>query len=213
MRSSLDFYFDFISPFGYFASLQVDDLAARHQRDCRWQSMLLGISVLKVMGMRPLTEIPLKGDYLRVDLDRYLRRHKLSLARTRDAPPSSSLPAGRVFHLIDQTNQTLAKQVAKAILDAYWKQGANIGSSESVIAIAQRQAPMPRRCNGDSQVVKLTVCYVPPLTAHWPVGCSAHLSSSLTTNRFSDWRRWNWLRIGSPQAAGDRLLRKPWCGA
>ena len=100
--------------------------------------MLLGISVLKVMGMRPLTEIPLKGDYLRVDLDRYLRRHKLSLARTGDAPPSSPLPAGRVFHLIDQTNQTLAKQVAKAILDAYWKQGANIGSSESVISIAQR---------------------------------------------------------------------------
>ena len=95
MHRSLDFYFDFISPFGYLASLRVDELATRHQRECRWQSMLLGISVLKIMGMQPLTQIPLKGDYLRIDLERYLRQHKLTLARTRDMTPSNPIPAGR----------------------------------------------------------------------------------------------------------------------
>jgi 2-hydroxychromene-2-carboxylate isomerase len=138
MRRSLDFYFDFISPFGYLASVRVDDLAARHQRECRWQSMLLGVSVLKVMGMQPLTQIPLKGDYLRIDLERYMRRHMLTLVRTRDTAPSNPIPAGRAFHWIDQHDQALAKRVAKAILDSYWRQGEDIGSPEAVIAIARR---------------------------------------------------------------------------
>lgn len=138
MPSSLDFYFDFISPFGYLASLRVDDLAQRHQRDCRWQSMLLGISVLKVMGLPPVAQLPLKGDYLRVDLERYLRRHKLTLGRTREMTPANPIPAGRAFHWIDQRDPALAKKVAKAVLDAYWREGDDIGSPEAVTAIAQR---------------------------------------------------------------------------
>jgi len=112
-------------------------MATRHGRECRWQSMLLGVSVLKVMGMRPLTEIPLKGDYLSVDLARYLRRHKLTLARTRKIAPSNPIPAGRTFHWIDQHDRSLAKTVAKAILDAYWRKGEDIGSADAVIAIAR----------------------------------------------------------------------------
>jgi 2-hydroxychromene-2-carboxylate isomerase len=138
MPANLDFYFDFISPFGYLASLRVDDLAKRHGRACRWHSMLLGISVLKVMGLPPLTQIPLKGDYLGVDLKRYLRRYKLTLARSRETAPSNPIPAGRAFHLIDQRDPALAKCVAKAILDAYWQQGAEIGSVDAVIAIAEQ---------------------------------------------------------------------------
>jgi 2-hydroxychromene-2-carboxylate isomerase len=138
MPANLDFYFDFISPFGYLASLRVDDLAERHGRACRWHSMLLGISVLKVMGLPPLTQIPLKGDYLGIDLKRYLRRHKLTLARSREVAPSNPLPAGRAFQLIDQRDPALAKSVAKAILDAYWQQGTDIGSVDAVITIAER---------------------------------------------------------------------------
>jgi 2-hydroxychromene-2-carboxylate isomerase len=134
----MDFYFDFISPFGYLASLRVDELAQKYGRECRWHSMLLGISVLKVMGLPPLTQIPLKGDYLGIDLKRYLRRHKLTLARSREIPPSNPIPAGRAFHWIDQRDPVLAKSVAKAILDAYWQEATDIGSPDAVIAIAKR---------------------------------------------------------------------------
>jgi 2-hydroxychromene-2-carboxylate isomerase len=95
MHRSLDFYFDFISPFGYLASLRVDELATRHQRECRWQSMLLGISVLKIMGMQPLAQIPLKGDYLASIL--LSGQHKLTLARTRDMTLEPD-PRRRAFH-------------------------------------------------------------------------------------------------------------------
>ena len=138
MSVSMDFYFDFISPFGYLASLRVDELAQRYGRECRWHSMLLGISVLKVMGLPPLTQIPLKGDYLGVDLKRYLRRHKLTLARSREMPPSNPIPAGRAFHFIDQRDPALAKSVAKAILDAYWQRGTDIGSVDAVVTTAEQ---------------------------------------------------------------------------
>jgi hypothetical protein len=44
-RSPIQFHFDFISPFGYFASLRIDELARRHGREVEWTSMLLGVSV------------------------------------------------------------------------------------------------------------------------------------------------------------------------
>ena len=74
----MQFYFDFISPFGYFASLRIDALAAKHGRQDEWRSMLLGVSVLEVMGMKPLMETPLKGDDLRREFARDERRHGLA---------------------------------------------------------------------------------------------------------------------------------------
>jgi 2-hydroxychromene-2-carboxylate isomerase len=53
-RTPINFYFDFISPFGYFASLRIEELGRRHGREVEWTSMLLGVSVLKVMGIPPV---------------------------------------------------------------------------------------------------------------------------------------------------------------
>jgi 2-hydroxychromene-2-carboxylate isomerase len=99
--------------------------------------MLIGISVLKVMGLPPIASLPLKGDYLQLDLARYLRRHKLTLARKREQPPSKPIAAGRAFHWIDQRDQALAKKAAKAILNDYWREGRDISSPDVVITIAR----------------------------------------------------------------------------
>ena len=42
MSAPLDFWFDFASPYGYLASTQIDDIAARHGRStmCAWMSTL-----------------------------------------------------------------------------------------------------------------------------------------------------------------------------
>lgn len=136
MTRTVEFFFDFISPFGYCASLRVDELAARHGCATRWQSMLLGVSVLKVMGMKPLPKTPLKGPYLRRDLLRYLRRHGLSLDRDLDAPPADPVPPGRVFHLLDAQSPDAAKRAARALLHAYWQEARDIGDPATAAAIA-----------------------------------------------------------------------------
>jgi len=131
------FHFDFISPFGYFASLRIDDLGARYGRDVDWSSMLVGVSVLKVMGLKPIPQTPLKGDYARRDAERYCRRHGISLGRSLGGqPPANPLPAGRTFHWLKAHDPDRAKPVARALLDAYWLRDADIGDLDLVLDLA-----------------------------------------------------------------------------
>lgn len=120
MQPPIHFYFDFLSPFGYFAARQIDDLARRHGRGCDWHAMLLGVSVLKVMGLKPLLDTPLKGDYLARDAARHARREGLALARPLHAPPGITLPAARAFPWLKRHHPDIYKPIARALLDAYW---------------------------------------------------------------------------------------------
>ena len=97
MTPALDFWFDFISPFGYLASLRIDEIAARHGRTVEWHPLLVGVTVLKVMGLPPVPQTPLKGPYAGRQITRYLRRHGVSLTRDPSATPMNPLPAGRLF--------------------------------------------------------------------------------------------------------------------
>ncbi len=123
MKPALQFWFDFISPFGYLASLRIDEIAARHGRTVDWHPLLVGVTVLKVMGLPPVPQTPLKGPYAARQIARYLRRHGVSLARDPSAPPMHPLPAGRLFAWLRVHAPAHAKPVAQAIFDAYWAQG------------------------------------------------------------------------------------------
>lgn len=135
---SLEFYFDFISPFGYFASLRIDELAARQGCEVDWQSMLVGVSVLKVMGLKPIPQTPLKGEYARRDAERYCRRHNIRLAREFGTTPANPLAAGRTFHWVKRHSPERAKPLADAIFAAYWREGKDIGNLDTVLDIAER---------------------------------------------------------------------------
>ena len=74
----LHFHFDFLSPFGYLASLRIDDLTLKYQWECEWHPMLLGVTVLKIMGLPPIAELPLKGPYIRKDAERSQYRFRQS---------------------------------------------------------------------------------------------------------------------------------------
>jgi len=121
LRPALDFYFDFISPFGYFASLRVDDLARRYQHQVRWHGMLVGVSVLKVMGLPPIPSIPLKGAYTLHDARRYARRHGILLGRDLAAPPGNPLAPGRLFAWAQTIHADQAKTLAHLLFDRYWR--------------------------------------------------------------------------------------------
>jgi len=123
---AIDFYFDFISPFGFFASLRINELAQKYGLTANWHSMLIGVSVVKVMGMKPLLEVPLKGDYIRHDARRYARRHGIALARDPGANPVDPRPAGRAFNWLLQHRPDTAQLFAQRMFAAYWLQGRDI---------------------------------------------------------------------------------------
>lgn len=137
-KPSIDFYFDFISPFGYFAALRIDDMAARHGRSVVWHSILLGIAVVKVMGLKPLLETPLKGDYLRADLARYARRHGLELVLPPGPDLIDPLPPARAFQWIKARDAEGAKAMALDLLTAYWGRGVDVARWEVIGETAER---------------------------------------------------------------------------
>lgn len=71
---TLEFFFDFTSPYSYLASTQVDAVAARAGGAVRWRPFLLG-GVFKATGNRPPIELPAKARHMLVDLDRWARRY------------------------------------------------------------------------------------------------------------------------------------------
>jgi 2-hydroxychromene-2-carboxylate isomerase len=141
--ADIDFWFDFISPYGYLASLRIDALAARHGRHVRWHPMLLGVTVLKVMGLKPLMDTPLKRDYVVREIARYARRHGIELARALDAAPMNPLAAARVFAWLLARESQSAKPFARAVLHRYWAEGIDVDTEAELEACAA-VADMPR---------------------------------------------------------------------
>ena len=133
MPAPIEFYFDFISPYGYLGSIGIERVAARHGRQVDWRPMLLGISVLKVMGLKSVPDTPLKGDYAARDWPRFARllgvRHDPA-ANVRLAP----LPAARAFLWLKSRDPVLAKRFAQAVYAAHWGEGRDMSTPEALAA-------------------------------------------------------------------------------
>jgi 2-hydroxychromene-2-carboxylate isomerase len=138
-RCPIQFHFDFISPFGYFASLRIDELARRHGREVEWTSMLLGVSVLKVMGIPPVAMLPLKGQYVINDAKRYARQHQIPFERPTPYPTSKPVEAGRVFAWAKEIDPAAAKTLASLIFRSYFVRCLDIGK-DCVLSRCVRKA-------------------------------------------------------------------------
>ncbi|MDP6884342.1 MAG: 2-hydroxychromene-2-carboxylate isomerase [Rhodospirillales bacterium] len=134
MTGTIEFYFDFSSPYGYFASVQIDDLAARFGRTAKWKPIMIG-TAFKQSGNRPLLEQPIKGDYSRHDWQR--------LARLLDVPwvlpepfPIATLAAARAFWWLTASDVALARRFAQAAFHAYFADGRDISAAGTVAEVA-----------------------------------------------------------------------------
>ena len=136
VHEPIDFYFDFLSSYGYFASLRIEALAARHGRSVRWHSMLLGVSVMKTMGLKPLLETPLKSDYVLRDTARYMRRHGLQLRRKLTDPFMDPRAAARGFYWVRRHRPGQEAAFAQVAFDRYWREGHDLGAPAQVAALA-----------------------------------------------------------------------------
>jgi 2-hydroxychromene-2-carboxylate isomerase len=144
MARPLHFHFDFISPYGYFASLRIEAIAQRHGRTVEWHAMLLGVSVLKVMGLKPLLDTPLKGPYIEHDVLRYAREHGVTMARAPKDAVMNPLPCARAFAWARQHHPAHAAAVAHAIYGAYWGQGLDLSTPDVL-----RGLTLPPGLSGD----------------------------------------------------------------
>lgn len=127
----VEFYFDPISPYGYLASTQIEALAARYGREVDWRPVLLGVTVMKVMGLPPLTQTPLKKDYLAHDKPRMASLLGVPLVE-HGLQNVNSLAACRAFLWLKAKDAALAKRFASRIYARLWVEGRDITPAESV---------------------------------------------------------------------------------
>ncbi len=127
---NIDFYFDFLSSYGYMGSCKIDELAARFGRQVTWRPILLGITIFKVMGLKAPLETPLKGDYIHIDSPRMAKY--LGVPYKHPAQQPNPLNSARAYYWLRQRDANLAKDLAKALLARQWAQGIDISSAELV---------------------------------------------------------------------------------
>jgi 2-hydroxychromene-2-carboxylate isomerase len=135
MATPIDFYFEFSSPYGYFASAKIDELAAELGREVNWHPILLG-PMFKLMGSAPLTEIPLKGDYARRDFARSASLFGIPYVHP-EPFPIATVSAARAVLYVQQQDKPKAAELAKQLYHAYFAEGRNISSLEVVLAVAE----------------------------------------------------------------------------
>jgi len=134
LANTIDFYFDFSSPYGYLASHRIEEIASKHDREIVWRPFLLG-KVFQLNGNEPLLGQKLKGDYSGHDIQRTARRYGIHW-QLPDPFPIPTQAAGRTFYWLQEKDPEGAVSFAKAAFNAYFKDGINILPKETVAGIA-----------------------------------------------------------------------------
>jgi 2-hydroxychromene-2-carboxylate isomerase len=134
MRAAIDFYFDFSSPYGYFASTKIDGFVARHGRTVNWKPFLLG-AVYKVDHELEVLTLPMKGPYVERDIARSARFHGIAYRYPSKFPVSGVAPS-RAFYWANERDPALAKKLARSLYHAYFVQDRDISVPETTADVA-----------------------------------------------------------------------------
>lgn len=124
------FYFDFASPYAYFAADGIERIAAENGRTVEWRPILVW-AVLKAQGIPPPMDVPAKRAYFVTDMVRSAAFHGLPY-RHPEKLPLSAHRAARLFHAIAVDDAETARAFARAAFTAFFVAGEDI-SDEAVV--------------------------------------------------------------------------------
>jgi 2-hydroxychromene-2-carboxylate isomerase len=135
MPKTIDFYFDFSSPYSYLASEQIDALAARYGRTVDYRPVLLG-AVFKTSGGVPLTEgYGPKAEYSKHDFARSARYAGIPY-RPPTRFPVGAVAAARAVLWLQHHAPDQATPFIHAIFRAYFVEDRDISDTAVVGAVA-----------------------------------------------------------------------------
>lgn len=135
--TAVEFYFDFLSPFGWIGAERIGAIARRFGRRVVWRPFLLKATVRDAMGLPPPLETPLKGAYLRRDIPRSLRLHGLSLSPQARFGFSSVDAARAVIWVRDRSGDALTEALVLSLYRAHWSQARDISERTTILDVAE----------------------------------------------------------------------------
>ena len=135
---TVDFYFDFASPYAYFAHGAISALARRHGLRLRRRPVLLW-ALLKELGMPPPMEQAAKRRYLERDMVRSAAYLGLPF-RFPPGFPVSGLAAARLFHALEALSPEAWVRSGGDFVDAVFRacfvDGRDIADVETLVELA-----------------------------------------------------------------------------
>jgi len=134
MAAPLAFWFDFASPYAYFALDGVERLAQEHGRAVLWRPLLLW-AALKAQGAPSPMDPPAKRAYFLADIARSAAFHGVAY-RAPSRFPLSSHKAARLFYGLGAG--PLARAVGRDVFESYFAADADISDAATLAEIAGR---------------------------------------------------------------------------
>lgn len=127
---SIDFYFDFSSPYSYIASEWIEALAARHGRTVNWHAMLLG-ATFQVTEIKSPVSYPLKREYSLRDFERSARFAGVPLTMPAKFPIATQ-NAARIFWWLKASDSKRAVDWARHGLRALFARGVDLSDAAAL---------------------------------------------------------------------------------
>jgi len=133
--ATLEFFYDFVSPYSYLASTRVEAEVAKVGGTVRFRPFLLG-GVFNATGNKAPIEVAAKGPYLATDCARWARRLGVPFVWPTRFPVLTVLPLRAAF-----AAEKAGKLVpyTHAVYRAYWGEGRDV-SDPAVVADAATRA-------------------------------------------------------------------------
>lgn len=149
MSGTLEYFFDYASPYSYLANSQIAGLQERTGAEIVYKPMLLG-GLMVATGNSPPGSVPAKGPYMMADISRWLEKYQLPFAFNPFFPPKTitALRASLVALEEDLDGFVALKD---ALFRAVWVEKVDPGDADSlrsVITGAGLDAdPLLERCS------------------------------------------------------------------
>src|SRR5262245_47942815 len=134
MNQPIEFWFDFSSPYGYFGSRRIEQVAAAHDRAVLWRPFLLGV-LFQTTGQTPLLSQPVRGPYFAHDMARTARFHGIPFGLP-EPFPFASIAAARFFYWLEERDRAAATGFAKAVYARAFVDGRAVSSPEEAADVA-----------------------------------------------------------------------------
>ena len=132
MTKTVEFYFDFGSPYSYLAYKALPGIAAARGAQIVWKPMLLG-GVFKASGNQSPAQIPAKSQWMNQDMQRWAARYGAPFKRNPHFPINTlTLMRGAAGM---QPRATDFDKYVEVIFHAMWAEPRNLGEPAELAAV------------------------------------------------------------------------------
>lgn len=130
---TIEFFWDAVSPYTYFASTQIEGIAERCGASVEWKPFLIGAAFKATGNAPPAITVPAKGKYMMADLTLSAGYLGIPLTRPDSFPINSLLPMRAALAAMETGR---GPDFARAVMAAHWGEGKDITQPEVLTDIA-----------------------------------------------------------------------------